>query len=72
MVAGALVDDTLADGKLVDGKLVGGTTFGDGDVVGLIDDTEYSASNPRSSVCPEWNFTNIWCPLEKVSFKVDP
>ena len=44
-----------------------------GDVVDLGVDTEYSASNPRSTVCPGWNITNIWFPDEnRGSSKGDP
>ena len=58
-----VVSDSLVDVVFVVG----------GDVVGVAVDTEYFASNPRSTVCPGWNITNIWFPDEnRGSFKGDP
>ena len=57
-----VVSDSLVDVVFVVG----------GDVVGLAD-AEYFASNPRSTVCPGWNITNIWFPDEnRGSSKGDP
>jgi len=41
-------------------------------VVGLPENIEYCASNPRSSEEPERNFTNIWLPLENTFCKAEP
>ena len=58
-----VVSDSLVDVVFVVG----------GDVVGVRVDAEYFASNPRSTVCPGWNFTNIWFPDEdRGSSKGDP
>ena len=58
-----VVSDSLVDVVFVVG----------GDVVGVAVDTEYFASNPRSTVCPGWNITNIWFPDEnRGSSKGDP
>ena len=35
----------------------------EGNVV-VVDSTENSASNPRATVCPGWNITNIRFPVE--------
>ena len=58
-----VVSDSLVDVVFVVG----------GDVVVLGVDAEYFASNPRSTVCPGWNITNIWFPDEnRGSSKGDP
>ncbi len=41
-------------------------------VVGLTEDAEYCASNPRSSEEPELNFANIWLPLDNTSGRTEP
>ena len=35
----------------------------EGNVV-VVDNTKNSASNPRATVCPGWNITDIWFPVE--------
>ena len=59
MVVGCLLDGTVA---VVDVVVV----------VSSPEDTEYCASNPRSSEEPERKFTNIWLPLENTSCRIEP
>ena len=64
---GAVVVVVVRDGAVVvvvvrDGAVV---------VVVLPEDTEYCASNPRSSEEPERKFTNIWLPLENTSSRTE-
>jgi len=56
---------------LRDGAVVVAVTDGAVVVLGLPEDTEYFASNPRSSEEPERKLTNIFLPLEYTSSKTE-